>query len=135
MTTTTAAPTINDIVGKYIQLRDKVGDIKERHKQELAPFTVAMGKLEAFLLAQMNALGADSIKTPHGTPYISKRTSVTIADWPAYWAWLEAQGATDSGVDHKANKSFVEGYIESNGGDVPPGINYNAENVVNVRRK
>lgn len=127
--------TVNDIVGKYIALRDKVASIKERHKQELAPYSATMEKLEAHLLAQMQALGADSIKTPHGTPYISRRTSVTIADWTMYRDWLEGMDALADGVDHKANKSFVESFIESSGGDVPPGINYSAESVVNVRRK
>lgn len=126
--------TVDQITAKYIQLRDRVADIKEKHKQELAPYTEAMDKLETVLLAQLDALGAQSISTPSGTPYISRRTSATVADWPLYFDWLTAQDKVSEGLDHKASKSFVEAYIEANE-DLPPGINYTSERTVNVKRK
>lgn len=135
--TTTDAPaktavTFDDLTKKYIALRKKVADIKARHKEELEPYTNAMDSIEKFMLGMFQRLQCESIKTPHGTPYISKRTSATVADWPAYYAWLQSKDAINDGIDHKANKTYVESYINATE-EVPPGINYTVDKVVNVR--
>ena len=58
----------DDMINKYVKLRDKVKEIKARQSEELRPFGEAMTMLEGWMLEAMNEAGLKSMKSPHGTP-------------------------------------------------------------------
>jgi aspartate/methionine/tyrosine aminotransferase len=73
-------PTIDQVVQKYLELRDKKKILEEKAKAFKQEVDVDLGKIEAWLLAKMNADGVDSYKTEHGTPYKSVTISVKSED-------------------------------------------------------
>ncbi len=126
------APKFDTRVEQYVRLRDHIKAIKERHEAELAAPKATLEKLNAVMLAHLDTIGGDSVKTEHGTVSRTRKKSATIVDMSAFWTFVVTQGQFEM-VDKKANVPMVEEYINANG-TTPPGINFSAIQVVGVRR-
>lgn len=123
---------LGELIGKYIQLRDKANDLKTRHKEELAPYNEAMMKLEEHFLKAMQAQELENLKTDGGTAYQSTQTSVTVADWDAFHAWVLDNNAYHM-LEKRANKIAVQEVLDDTG-ELPPGLNVKRSVKINVRR-
>lgn len=125
---------INELIDKYIALRDHKAKLEADHKATLAPINAGMAKIENYLLAQMNEQGVTSFKVNGiGTAYQAVQTSITLADWDSYRLFLDKQDDPFRYLDRKANKKAVEEWIGDHQ-DVPPGLNLRREVTVNIRR-
>lgn len=123
---------IEAIVSAYITIRDKIAEMKAKHKEELKPYNEALSKLEHGMLEELAAAGVESMRTPSGTAYRIERTSVTVADKSAFMDYVETTHAFDL-LDVRANKTAVEGFLAEHE-DVPPGVNIRREAAVGFRR-
>ena len=123
---------INELVDKYVKLRDAKAAKKKEYDTELAKYDTAMEKIEAILLKHFEETGADSVKTEQGTAYRSSRTSATVADWDSFLGHVRHHDAWEM-LEHRVNKKAVEEYKAANE-DLPPGVNWKEEVVVNIRR-
>lgn len=121
-----------ELIGKYIALRDRVGEREKQHKEELAPMKEMLTRIEAVLQQRLDAEGANSVNTPNGTAFKTSKTSVTVADKDSFMEWLRSQGRFDM-LDVRPNKTAVVAYREEMN-DLPPGLNWREEVVVQVRR-
>ena len=126
------SPQVAKIVEKYIALRDKKSELKAAYDGSVKEIDTAMDRVELYLLKTMQELGLESMKTPFGTPYISVRTSATVADWPAALDFIRSNEHWEM-LERRVSKTFVDAYRKEND-DLPPGVNYREERVVNVRR-
>lgn len=156
-------PSIEEAIGKYVELRDRIAEIGKRHTAELAPLSDAMKLLEGFFAAQMAEVGCDSFKTAQGTAFKKNSNSVTMQDPIAFkehvfipaaeaiYHYLCAIGFTPQQadleaiksmlqtkvrwdmVDFRAGKKGVLEYLEENS-VLPPGVNVETVSVVQVRR-
>ena len=149
---------IKSVVEKYIALRDEKAAIAERQKAELAPLNESMEIIEKWLLAQMDAMGVDSLKTPAGTPYKAITKSVKMVDSEAFKRFVfsplidalstaatsqgmqlpDLNGLLASGVfwdmiDFRCGKKGVVEYTEQNG-TLPPGVTMDSFTTINIRR-
>lgn len=124
--------TLNTLVEKYVLLRDKKSQLKAKYDGDVAELDTTLDKIEAVLLKTFTESGMDSVKTAAGTAYKSTRTSVTVADWDAYRNHIIAHEAWEL-LEKRANKTAVEQYRAAND-ELPPGLNWREEQVVNVRR-
>jgi uncharacterized protein YccT (UPF0319 family) len=123
---------VSQYVEKYLALKDKISELEEAHKVKLAPMKEMLTKIENAIMAELNRLGADSMKTPAGTAYKSSFVSVSVADRSMFMEFLQSADLWHM-LDVKANKTAVKEYRAANG-DLPPGINYREEVTVNIRR-
>jgi hypothetical protein len=123
---------LDEIVGRYVALRDKKEEIAKRQKDELRPYNEALDKIEAALLNYFNQSGSDSCKTTAGTAFTSTRTSATVADRETFFDWVLEHNALDM-LESRCNKTAVEQYLDS-AGELPPGINRRVEKTVCVHR-
>lgn len=126
---------IDDLVAKYVQLRDTKAAMKKQFESKVAPLDDAMKKIEAVLLNASNTLGTDSFKTGSGTAYVSVKTSASIGDWDAYQNFLNTLPEEERWyyLDKRPAKSAIDQYREDHN-DVPPGINWSERRTINVRR-
>lgn len=124
---------INELIANYIKIREKKSLMKAEFDAKVAKFDEAQEKIEAYLLNFFNKAGIDSIKTPAGTAYASSRSSATVADWDAFFGYVQSNGAYEL-LEHRANKAAVEEFVAANSGDLPPGINFSTTKTVNFRR-
>lgn len=125
-------PNIDHAVSGYIRLRDMKKEMEARHKEELAPIKDKMNKLEVWLLKQLQDQGADNIKTPHGTTYLSRRVSVRAEDKQAFMDYIKEQDMFGL-LEVRPSKEAVTEFMESTG-DLPPGITTTTDLTANVRR-
>jgi hypothetical protein len=123
---------LNEVVDKYIQLRDKKAAMKKKFDEDVKPVTDAMDQIEAVLLKTFDAAGLDSAKTEKGTAYVSTRTSASVADKESFLEFVKRTGEWPL-IEVRAAKAAIETFKDENQ-DLPPGINWNEERVVNVRR-
>lgn len=132
MTETVAAPQVDRIIEKYIALRDKKAELKAAYDGQVKDLDAAMSRIENFLLAKMQELGVESLRTPFGTPYIQRRTSASVADWEAVLDWVRSNEEWGM-LERRVSKTAVEAWRDEHN-DLPPGLNWREERVVNIRR-
>lgn len=123
---------IDQIIDTYIQLRDKKAQMKAQYEASIAPLDTMMEKAENHLRSKMQEQGVQSYKAAGGTAYIAERTSATVGDWEMIRPFI-VENQLWSMLDRRVNKTAVDEYVAQNG-DLPPGVNYRKELVVNIRR-
>ena len=120
-------------VEQFVKLRDKIKAMKDRHEEELKPLTAALMQLNGILLNHLNASGTDSIAVRGvATAYRSVKKSASIADGMEFKRFVIGGEHWDM-IDWKANAGQVEEYLTKNN-TLPPGVNFSAVAVVNVRK-
>lgn len=123
---------MSDLVAMYVQLRDKKAEYKAEYESKVAKIEENLSKIEAKLLQVFEESGMDSVKTEAGTAYKSTRVSVTTGDKDAFMEFVRTNDEWPL-LEVRPSKSAVEQYREQHD-DLPPGINWRAEQVVNIRR-
>lgn len=124
----------SELVEKYIQLRDRKSAMKKEYEEKVQKLDLALDKIEGVLLGTFTTAGIDSIKTPFGTAYTAVRTSASVADRDTYFDWVFADPEQRKVfLEARANKTAVEQFKEVHG-ELPPGLNWREERVVNIRR-
>lgn len=124
--------TIDRVVGAYRKLRDLKKDMQDRHKEELQPLDEKMEKLENHLHQQLLATGVDSMKTPHGTAYLSRTASVKVEDWECALDFIKANDLWHM-LEKRLAKSAVEEFVAGQNQNLP-GTEISYIQKVNVRK-
>jgi hypothetical protein len=120
------------VIEKYIALRDKKSALKSAYELKARAIDEAQDRCEAYLMGQLKALGAESLRTDFGTAYRTTRTSATVADWELTLNFVREKEMWPL-LEKRVNKTFVQSYIDQNA-DLPPGINWREEHIINIRR-
>lgn len=128
----TVAVNLEPIIDRYIKLRDAEAALKKEYEEKAAPVKAGREKIENYLLKVMAEQGADSIKTPAGTAYISVKSNASVADWDATLEFIR-EGDHWGMLERRVAKAYVEQY-RSEHNDLPPGINWTEFRAVNIRR-
>jgi len=123
---------LDQLVERYVQLRDRKAEMKGEYEKKVAALDQAMDRIENFLLKHLNDSGSESVRTKAGTFFKQERNSATVADWDACLAFITG-GEHWSMLEKRVSKAFVEAYKEEHN-DLPPGVNWRSEVTVNVRR-
>jgi hypothetical protein len=124
---------LDEMVRKYIELRDRKAELKRAYDKSVDDIDATLAKCESFFLAEMRRLGLKALPTTDGIAYQENRVSVTVADRNGFLDFARSNEAWDL-MDIRASKKNIEQYRQDHD-DLPPGINWREEVVVNVRRK
>ncbi|WP_341649124.1 hypothetical protein [Thauera humireducens] len=125
---------IDEMVARYIHMREKRSLLKREYDEAAAKIDEVMEKLEAALLKFFQDYGIDSLETKAGRAYLSTRSIATVADRDAFFGWvLAAPDERLAFVESRTKKAMVEQFKEANG-SFPPGVTYQTELVVGIRR-
>lgn len=139
--------TAEQVIAKYIELRNQRTLLTKKHEEELAPTVAAMQKIELWLLAKLNEAGANSLNTNAGTAFKVLHTSVTMADPQVFKRFVLGPAAEAFGidvgsfidlvkwdvVDFRAGKKGIQEFMEQHD-SVPPGVNVSQNTGISVRR-
>ena len=123
---------LSDLVAKYIEMRDKKYELKHQYEFKAAQLDEMLGKIESKLLQVFDSAGMDSVKTEFGTAYATTRSTASVADKETFMNFIK-ENEEWSLMEVRAAKLAIEQYKTANG-DLPPGINFREERVVNIRR-
>jgi hypothetical protein len=123
---------MSDLVAKYIELREKKSQYKAEYDMKVGKLEEVMNKIEVKLLEVFDETGMDSVKTEFGTAYTSTRNTASVADREAFMEFVRTKDEWPL-LEIRASKQAVEQFKDATG-DLPPGINWRSERVVNIRR-
>jgi 3-methyladenine DNA glycosylase AlkD len=124
---------LDQLVERYVKLRDNIKAKEDEQKQALAPFKELMKEMELAMQQHLASVGAESVATAHGTVYTTTKKSATVADAQVFRDWIIEHQAWDV-CDIRANAPAVADYLDHFGA-LPPGLNYSTTMAVNIRRK
>lgn len=121
------------LIGFYVALRDRIDAENKAHKDRMAKANTTLNKLNAKMLEILEAGGATSIKSEHGTVYRTMKKSATVGDMDTFRNFVINNQAFEL-VDMRANATTVEDYCHEHNGNLPPGVNFSQFATVGVRR-
>ena len=84
------------------------------------------------LLQIFEETGSKSFSTPNGTAYASVRTSASVDDKEAFMEYVKNTEQWPL-LEVRASKTAVQQHRDIHE-DLPPGVNWREERVVNIRR-
>lgn len=114
----------------YVRMRDALAERKKEYETWEREHKEKMRRVEGELLNALNAAGAESIKTAHGTVYKSISIKPSVRDFDALSKWILATG--NVGILQKRVSSTA---LRELGDDVVvDGVEVLREVDVNVRR-
>jgi hypothetical protein len=126
--------TASELIAEFISLRDSKKVATDRVSDYMKQtFNDRMFEIQCILGDMLNSLGTDSIKDNDvGIAFKSVSRSVTHADKKAFAEYVLANQAWHL-VDWTASKTAVVEQLEA-GHPLPPGLNFSAEYVINIRK-
>ena len=124
--------TRDDIVSKYVQIRDEKTLKRDCHKAKMADLSKRLDIIEGYLLADMRARGENSFSTPSGTAFIKRNEWITVADKEVFLAWVRESGDLNFLTVSASKTNCLE--HKENTGVLPPGLNCSASLEVGIRR-
>ncbi len=126
--------TIETVVQKYIETREEIKRLEAELEERLAPLKEFQRNREEWLRHELVMGGMKNASTKYGTAYIATKESVTMGDWDAFLSWVQ-EGERYEYLTHAVNKSAVlEDMGAERGNPPPPGVNYTAVQIVQVRK-
>jgi hypothetical protein len=123
---------VSEVVSHYIALRDQKAAIKAEYDAKVSKIDKTLDTIEAKLLEVFEQTGMDSVRTANGTAYTTVRTSASVADREIFMNYVKSHDEWPL-LEVRASKTGIEQFKEMNQ-DLPPGVNWREERVVNIRR-
>lgn len=123
---------LNEAVTKYIQLRDKIQEIKDECEKRIAPMKDALNAVESVMSGLLERSGLTSISTPAGTVVRSKWTKTALHDWEAFTKYVKDNDRFDL-IERRVAKNNALEVIEEEGS--LPGVSVETGYNVQIRRK
>jgi len=119
------------LVENYIKLRNKIAELKEAFKTRITPILELQQKIEGVLMAELDKLGAASLRTDRGTAFTQVETSATVDNWEQTLDYIQANQAWDL-LERRVAKGAVLATIEETKKPIP-GVKVSQIRVLRVR--
>lgn len=117
---------------QFIQIRDKLRELEDAHKQKCKPLRDLQELVGARIQQFLSDHKLENLRTEAGTCYISTRHTASLADPEAFMTYVIDNKLYDL-LDRRANSTAVKAFVEKHNA-LPPGCNLNAFETVGVRR-
>jgi len=126
-------PELERYLSAYMAAREKRSVIKRAYEAEDAILKRVLSIIEVALMKLMKKVGSENLKIKGvGQAYMTPKTFYSGKDWDSLWKYIEESGNLAL-LQRRLSSTAVKEYIESNDGDLPPGVNANTEKTVVVR--
>ena len=124
----------DELVARYIALRDQKVLIKEIADADTKVVSDKMDIIEAEILAQCEALGADSIRTASGTAIRSIKSRYWTTNWDAMYNLIREHNVFDL-LERRVHQTNIKQFLEENPSIYPAGLEVIRQFAITVRRK
>lgn len=128
-----STPNVAAIIDKYIELRDAVDAINAEAKAKCAEMKSAMEGIEAYMMKLAIESGQTNFGSEAGTAFITTETRCSVADFNEVIKFAQENNMWDI-ITKAVNKTVVAQYLEKHEA-LPPGVNWTAQKVIQIRRK
>ena len=123
-----------ELVAAYIALRNERAKLKDDYEEADKKLVTDMEKLEKIMLDICNEIGADSIKTTHGTLMRRVNERFYCTDWDNFKNYVLENEAVELLERRIHQGNFKEHMTQIEGQGLPPGVNVMREYGVTVRK-
>lgn len=120
-------------VKAYLNLRKAREELSKKFDQENEELKQKQELIENQLLQFLNNSKQESFRTEYGTVYRQDDFVPSAADWETIYAWIKENNSWEL-LEKRLTKTFIRTYLETNHGELPPGINIFRKCVVRVRK-
>lgn len=117
----------------YIKMRDKRKELLAEYEEADAKIQVQMDMVEAELMNLCKEIGADSIKTPHGTVYRSVKTQYQVNDWDSMYKFVMEHNIPQV-LFKRISPVNMKQFLDENPNLMPMGMNIDNRYTVTIRR-
>jgi uncharacterized protein YqeY len=121
------------LVAVYIKMRDKRAELLREYEDSDSGVKTQMELVEAKLLELCKSVGADSLKTKHGTVMRGVKTRYWTSDWASMHKFILEHQMPDL-LEKRISQSTLKQLLDENPDLMPPGINVDSKYSVTVRR-
>jgi hypothetical protein len=101
------------LVKTYLAVRDKKQQLDTQAKERTAPLSAALTNLENHMLGRMQAIEVDSVKTAHGTPYIAKKTTYSVADASEFQRFILREALAKLPLPDATRSAIIASMLDS----------------------
>lgn len=123
---------VDDLVSRYIKLRDAKTARKRVFDEETAKITEAMKFIEGQLARIMMETGVERMGSDAGVTFFKDVASASVADKDEFFNYLQRSENWHL-ADIRAAKKYIGEWVEE-GNELPPGVNWSRAKVVRVNR-
>lgn len=125
---------VDSLVEAFIALRDEKREIERNVALRVAELDADMTVLTAAISDYCKEIGADSIRTAHGTIIRSVKKKYRTNDWASIYSFIKEHDAFEL-LTKSIHQSNMKEFLESNPDLHPAGLNVDAEYTITIRKK
>ena len=129
----TSSVDMDKLAAVYIKIRDKRAVAKKEFDERDKGLEEQMQLVADEMLEACKRIGADSIKTPHGTIIRSVKSRYWTNDWDSMYSFIEGQGAFGL-LEKRLHQTNMKDFLAENPDLYPVGLNVENSYTVVVRR-
>ena len=126
-------PQIAAIIDKYLELRNAVDTINAEAKAKCAEMKKAMEGIEAYMMQLSKETGQTNFGSESGTAFVTTETHCSVADFDQVIRFAQENNMWNI-LTKGVSKTVVKEYLDKNE-QLPPGINWSAHKVIQIRTK
>ena len=126
-------PDLDQLTSIYLKIRDKRADIKREFENVDKDLEAQQKMLAEQMLDSCKKIGADSIKTPHGTIIRSVKSKYWTGDWDSMYNFIKEHDAFGL-LEKRLHQTNMKDFLNENPDVMPMGLNVENEYTIVVRR-
>jgi hypothetical protein len=124
---------VDKLVTVYIKMRDKRSTLLREYEEQDGAIKEQMEVLEGKLLDLCKSIGADSLKTQHGTVIRTVKTRYWTSDWNSMHKFIMQHNMPDL-LEKRVSQTAMKQLLEENPDMLPPNMNVDSRYAVTIRR-
>lgn len=125
---------VDSLVSAYLTIRREREKLAKKYEQEDAVFKEQMDRLEEAMLATCNQIGAETLRTEHGTIIKTLKENYVCGDWDNFKKYIIENDALELLQQRLSQTNFKE-FLSTRGEEgLPPGISTMREFKISVRK-
>lgn len=117
----------------YIKIRDARDDTRRTFMAKDKELEDQMQTLSEQMLDTCKEMGADSIRTAHGTIIRTVKSRYTTNDWDSMYSFIQEHSAFGL-LEKRLQQTNMKEFLSENPDLLPMGLNVQSEYTVSVRR-
>jgi len=126
-------PDLDQLTAIYLKIRDTRAENKREFENVDKDLEEQQKMLAEQMLDSCKEIGADSIKTPHGTIIRSVKSKYWTGDWDSMYAFIKEHDAFGL-LEKRLHQTNMKDFLNENPDALPMGLNVESEYTIVVRR-
>lgn len=126
-------PDLDQLTAIYLKIRDKRSELKREFENQDKDLEEQQKMLAEQMLDSCKELGADSIKTPHGTIIRSVKSKYWTGDWDSMYTFIKEHNAFGL-LEKRLHQTNMKDFLNEHPDTMPMGLNVENEYTIVVRR-